>query len=82
MQNTINYYMSEVEVPPEIEEKIKSLDSYDLSEMIRDLANAISVGYFRPYEKLDYLETVHKWFHEQSRTTWVGVLRWLAMEAI
>ena len=74
----LNYYMSEVEAPPEIEEK----NSYDLSEMIRDLANAISVGYFRLYEKLDYLETVHKWFHEQSRTTWVGVLRWLAMEAI
>ena len=79
----LNYYMSEVEVPPEVENLIRSLDLYNLSELICELSNAIATKYFSLYNKdLPFPEEVSEWLRIQSSTTWVGVLRWLAMEVI
>jgi hypothetical protein len=77
----INYYVSEVVAPPEIEEAITSLDLYDNTELAKDLLDAIAVGYFKPREKLESPE-IHLWIKPQSAITWRGLLRWLVMEVI
>jgi len=83
MKNSINYYMSEVTAPPEIESLMRGLDLYDLSELIRSLAEAIATKYFELHNRnLSYSPEIADWLRVQSCDTWVRVLRWLAMEVI
>ena len=77
----LNYYMSEVEAPPEVERAVLALTHASHLFLIRELAIAIGQeGYsYTPYEQY---ETFNGWIVKQSPDTWRGVLRWLAMEVI
>ena len=88
MKNDINYYMSEVKVPPEIEKAILKLDMVEKLDLGRRLSGSlenIECGYHKgmvwrhstPSSRVE-----DRWLELQSRDTWVRVLRWLAMEAI
>ena len=79
----LNYYMSEVEAPPEIEKLIRTLDIYDLSELVRELAEAIATKYFELYNRnIAFSAELAEWLRVQSCDTWVRVLRFVSMEVI
>lgn len=93
MKNDINYYMSEVEVPPEVEAILLRYDMecrLDLAKRLIASITDLDDGYegdfaYNPVsmrgDRVCGLDE-DRWLSQQSRDTWVRVLRWLAMEAI
>lgn len=83
----LNYYLSEVEAPPEVEEYFLQLDMDDklyLGQMLCTYIDRADKNYeIRWKENISsYSKIKVEWLSQQSRDTWVRVLRWLAMEVI
>lgn len=87
MKNDINYYMSEVEVPPEVEAILLRYDMecrLDLAKRLIASITDLDFAYNPVSMRGDRVCGLDedRWLSQQSRDTWVRVLRWLAMEAI
>jgi hypothetical protein len=89
MKNDINYYMSEVEVPPEVEEIFSRYTQQEALHLVRQLGTSLEdlnsgysekLAYTRISKSRDLPED--QWLSQQSRDTWVRVLRWISMEVI
>ena len=78
----LNYYMSEVEAPPEVEEAILALKPNTHLLLIQELALAIGRGGWYSFNPYEQFEVFYGWIAKQSPETYKGLIRWLAMEVI